>query len=150
MKADNQAVDKPGAIVYEYCVLRYVADIEREEFVNIGLLMMCKRLRWMRCELQIDDQRIKGVFPEADLVRLRTQAGVFTRNDVPAPDLPVEERYRWMAAVKSAIIQTSPSRPGIFPKATALPSAELKNMLEAQFRKLFNRLVATTARIPDI
>lgn len=126
-------------IIYEYCVLRYVADIEREEFVNVGLMMMSKKQRWLSCDLHIDEERIAAMFPQADIARLRQQLAVFTRLDVPAADMTVEERYRWMAAVKSAIIQTSPSHPGILPPAPTREAAH--SALAAQFSFLFSRLV---------
>ena len=126
-------------VIYEYCLLRYVADVEREEFVKVGLLMMSKRQRWLRCGLHLDERRIAAMFPNADIDRLRRQLAVFTRADVPAVDLTVEERYRWMAAVKSAIIQTSPSHPGILPPASARQDA--CRSLDSKFDELFRRLV---------
>lgn len=128
-------------IIYEYCLLRYVADIEREEFVNIGLMMMSKRYRWIRCELHIDEQRIAAIFRNPDIERLRIQSAVFTRSDVPFPDLTVEERYRWLAAVKSAIIQTSHSHPGILPLPSPVTRQEAAEALDDKFNTLFNRLV---------
>ncbi len=128
-------------IIYEYCVLRYVADIEREEFVNVGLMMMSKRYRWIRCALNIDEERIAALSRKADVARLRLQLSLFTRNDVPAPDLTVEERYRWMAAVKSAIIQTSKSHPGIIAKSAAASRPEAITLLNEKFDELFTRLI---------
>lgn len=128
-------------IIYEYSTLRYVADIEREEFLNIGLMMMSKRYRWIRCELHIDPDRIALLSPKADLDRLRIQTGIFTRNDVPASDLTVEERYRWLAAVKSAIIQTSPSHPGIIPTPVSVSREDASHLLNEKFNELFTRLV---------
>lgn len=128
-------------IVYEYCVLRYVADIEREEFVNVGLLMMSKRYRWLRAEIFIDEARINGCFPGADITMLRNQLAAFTRDDVPDRGLPVEERYRWFAAVKSAVIQTSPSHPGILILTENLPQEHIKSALNEKFNILFRKLV---------
>lgn len=128
-------------IIYEYCVLRYVADIEREEFVNVGLMMMSKRYRWIRCALNIDEERIAALSRKANIERLRLQLSVFTRNDVPAPDLTVEERYRWMAAVKSAIIQTSQSHPGIILQPAAISRQDAVNQLNKKFDELFARLI---------
>ncbi|MDE7181195.1 MAG: DUF3037 domain-containing protein [Muribaculaceae bacterium] len=124
-------------LIYEFCVLRYVPDVEREEFVNVGLLMMCKRMRWMRAEVVCDAERLSVFGNKANCRRLSTQLGVFTRKDVPAPDLPVEERYRWMAAMKSAIIQTSQSHPGIL--FTTLSDA--RRELDLKFDELLCRLV---------
>ncbi len=129
--------------VYEYCTLRYVPDIEREEFVNVGLLMMCKRLRWMRCGLNVDSSRLAHLAPGADLGRLRVQLGVFERTDVPVSDLPVEERYRWMAAVKSAVIQTSASRAGILILPADASRMEAEERLSEKFAELFSRLVGS-------
>lgn len=149
--SDRHMEDK---IIYEYCTLRYVPDIERGEFVNVGLMMMCKRHRWLRTALHIDERRILALCPAADLDRLRVQLSVFARQDVPQAALPVEEKYRWMAAVKSAIIQTSPSHPGIIvpdcavcandPAAVGGESECLnpKERLDCKFEQLFRRLVA--------
>lgn len=128
-------------IIYEYCLLRYVPDVEREEFVNVGLMMMSKRYRWMRCELYINEQRISAMFRNPDIDRLRIQLSVFSRNDVPFPDLTVEERYRWLAAVKSAIIQTSPSHPGIIPLSSPISRKEITDLLDEKFNNLFQRLI---------
>lgn len=103
----------PDANLYEYAVIRYVPRVEREEFINIGLIMMCKRRRWLRCEIRIDESRLRALSPSADIGGLRRQAELFRRRDVPSPGLPVEETYRWLTAAKSAILQTSPSHPGI-------------------------------------
>lgn len=123
-------------LIYEYCILRYVPDIERGEFVNVGLLMMCKRHKWLRTEIRLCPERIKRLSGRIDLDMLERQLGVFKRTDVPKADIPIEEKYRWMAAVKSAIIQTSPSHPGIL-----YASSDFKVALDRQFDELFNRLI---------
>lgn len=128
-------------IIYEYCVLRYVADVEREEFVNVGLMMMSKRWRWMRTELHLDEARIGGFFDRCNLGLLRRQLGVFLREDVPDVGLPVEERYRWLAAVKSACIQTSASHPGVIPIGEGATREEARAALDEKFVELFGRLV---------
>ncbi len=128
-------------IIYEYCLLRYVPDIERGEFLNVGLMMMSKRFRWMRCSLHLDDDRIQAGLRNVDMKRLAIQLDLFERNDVPAKDLSVEERYRWLAAVKSAVIQTSPSHPGIIPVPVGTSRPEAVSLLEEKFNSLFGRLV---------
>ena len=104
--------------------------VERGEFINIGLIMMCKRRRWLKCESCVDEKRINSFCSHADVEMLRRQAALFMRRDVPQRDLPVEETYRWLTAVKSAVLQTSPSHPGI-----AVES------LDDTFRRLFLELV---------
>ena len=103
----------PDYDLFEYALIRYVPRIERGEFINIGIIMMCKRRRLLLCQIHIDEKRIKALCPRADLNLLRNQVKLFERRDVPAAGLPVEETYRWLTAAKSAILQTSPSHPGI-------------------------------------
>lgn len=112
-RENNYGEGAADANLYEYAVIRYVPRVERGEFVNVGLIMMCKRRRWLRAEVVIDSDRIRALCPTADLELLRRQVALFERRDVPAPGLPVEETYRWLTAVKSAILQTSPSHPGV-------------------------------------
>lgn len=121
-------------LVYEYAVIRYVPDVERGEFVNVGLMMMCKRKKWLRVKLIEDWNRVRCFFPKTDLTLARNQLAMFLRDDVPSRGLPVEERYRWMAAVKSAVIQTSPSHPGLL-----LPDSS--SSLESTFDRLFRTIV---------
>lgn len=124
------AAQAPDANLYEYAVVRYVPQVEREEFVNIGLIMMCKRRRWLKCEICINEARIQALCPSANIGLLRRQVALFSHRDVPEPGLPVEDTYRWLTATKSAIIQTSASHPGL-----SLVS------LDDTFRRLFNELV---------
>ena len=147
MKEDNgemigiKSEDAQVKVIYEYCLLRYVADVEREEFVNIGLMMMSKRYRWLRSAVLLSENRIEGFFHSADLPRLRVQASLFERDDVPDAELSVEERYRWMAAVKSAVLQTSPSHPGILILPAGTETAEIRRRLDGKFDELMARLV---------
>lgn len=120
----------PDANLYEYAVIRYVPRVEREEFINIGLIMMCKRRRWLRCEMLINEARILAMCPSADVDLLCRQVALFNRADVPEPGLPVEETYRWLTAAKSAIIQTSASHPGVSTEG-----------LDATFARLLRELV---------
>lgn len=111
--------------LYEYAVIRYVPRVEREEFVNVGLLMMCKRRRWLRVAVHIDERRLRNLFPDMDCALLRRQLASFERiaagDTAPASDddcsspiaaLDAHERFRWLTAVRSASLQTSRPHPG--------------------------------------
>lgn len=131
----------PDDFLYEYAVVRYVPRVDREEFVNIGLIMMCKRRRWLKGYIELNETRLKAFDSRVNFEALRNQASVFMRDDVPSPSLPVEERYRWLAAVKSAVLQVSPSHPGLIPTAGELSRQEAVEMLEKEFDRLFDELV---------
>lgn len=125
-----------NALLFEYAVVRYVPRIEREEFVNIGLLMMCKRRRWFRSAFELAEGRLRAFDPEVNVDLLRCQLRMFNCNSSALADLPVEERFRWFSAVKSAVIQTSRPHPGLIAEVND-PSANL----DATFDRLFRALV---------
>ena len=130
--------------LYEYAVVRYVPQVDRQEFINIGLLMMCKRRRWLQGRILLQKERIRAFDRNVNFDFLGAQSSVFERNDVPDVELPVEEKYRWLAAVKSAILQVSPSHPGYLPVNEGnkeMSKAEAQEMLSAEFNRLFNELV---------
>ena len=120
----------PDDMLYEYAVIRYVPRVDREEFVNIGLIMMNKRRKWLKALVLFDEERIKAIFPKADLNCLQTQARLFELQDIPSKDIPVEEKYRWLTAVKSACLQVSPSHPALLPP-DKLPEEEFSRLFES-------------------
>ena len=101
--------------LYEYAVIRFMPDIARQEFVNIGLIMMCKRQKWIKFAYNIDNQRINALkCAELTPEMLERQLFSFVELSKPSPDratgladFPVEERIRWMTAVRSACIRSS-------------------------------------------
>lgn len=123
--------------LYEYAVVRYVPRVDREEFINIGLVMMCKRLKWMRGAIHLHKDRILAFDSATNMKLLEKQSSLFTRTDVPDPQLPVEEKYRWLTAVKSATLQVSPSHPGLL-GIDIEPTAE---SLNKEFERLMTQLV---------
>lgn len=105
--------------LYEYAVLRYVPRVEREEFFNVGVMMMCKRKKWLRCRVHVDESKF-GIFDNGITVedlrhQLELMKGIAHGEKIGGEiaALPVEERFRWLSAVKSACIQTSRPHPGI-------------------------------------
>lgn len=126
------------ALLYEYAVLRYVPRIEREEFVNVGLMMMCKRRRWLRTAVALDAGRIRAFDPEADLEALDRQLAMFSASSTALAGHTAEERFRWFSAVKSSVIQTSRPHPGL----TECAGGESpESRLDSEFERLFRALV---------
>ena len=122
--------------LYEYAVVRFVPSIERGEFINIGLVMMCKRQKWIEARFEINVPRILAVSPDADIDTLKSQimgfrnvvSGNIEKGGVIA-ELESHERFRWLTAVRSACLQTS------------RPHAGLTENLEQTFSVLFDTLV---------
>ncbi len=121
--------------LYEYAVIRYVPRVEREEFINVGLIMMCKRRRWLRVELWIDERKMAVHDCELTRDELAQQLSAFTLIGEGRSEggsialLEAEERFRWLTAVKSACVQTSRPHPGI------------TDNLDATFVRLMEELV---------
>lgn len=121
--------------LYEYAVIRYVPRVEREEFINVGLIMMCKSRRWLRVELWIDERKMAVHDCELTRDELAQQLSAFTligegqREGGSIASLEAEERFRWLTAVKSACVQTSRPHPGI------------TDNLDATFARLMEELV---------
>lgn len=121
--------------LYEYAVLRYVPRVEREEFINIGLLMMCKKEGWCRARVHLEKERLNAIHaahsPEEILQQTKTFTNVAEAATCAGPMalLPAEERFRWLTAVKSSVLQTSRPHPGI------------TEDLEATFERLYQELV---------
>ena len=126
--------------LYEYAVIRYVPRVDREEFINIGLVMMCKRQKWLKGEIYINEQKIKAIDPFVNISKIEKQTVYFTRQDVPSSDIPVEEKYRWLTSIKSAVLQTSQSHPGCINVAGG-PDKLPQKILEQEFSRLFHNLV---------
>ena len=129
----------PDQLLFEYSVIRYVPRVDREEFINIGLIMMSKRNRWIKSQVLIDPSRLLSLFPACNVDALQNQCRLFERKDIPEPSLPIEEKYRWLTAVKSASIQVSPSHPGLL--SLKDPEEDVIRLMETEFERLFNLLV---------
>lgn len=121
--------------LYEYSVVRYVPHIEREEFVNVGLVMMCKRKKWLRIALEPNFARINAFDAPHTPDEINVQLQGLKKVADGSPDggaiatLEPTERFRWLSAVRSACIQTSRPHPGIC------------DNLDETFEKLLTELV---------
>jgi hypothetical protein len=121
--------------LYEYAVLRLVPKVEREEFFNIGLILFSKRARYIRLEYHLCDHKFRLCCPELDyddiMANLSSLKQVALGNNLcgPIASLDVPERFRWLTAVRSSVVQTSRPHPGKC------------HSLDETFERLFRELV---------
>lgn len=119
-----------GKLLYEYAVIRIVPRVEREEFVNAGVILYCKDARFLQMEYEINESRILALNPKADVQKLKllmmafkkvcngdTEGGSISRLNIP-------ERFRWLTAQRSTMIQVSEVHPGL----TNDPAKKLKQL----------------------
>jgi hypothetical protein len=122
--------------LFEYAVIRVVPRVDREEFLNVGVILYCPSLKWlgMRCSHQND--RLLALSANLDIAELDQHLhafGAIARGEStggPIGRLDMASRFRWLTATRSTILQTSRVHPGL--------SADPEHTLN----KLFENLVS--------
>lgn len=105
--------------LYEYAVIRVVPRVEREEFINVGVILFCKRKRFVKMIYTINESRLLALHAALDIEQLRANLDSFQRiaqgakNGGPIALMETPERFRWLTAVRSSVIQTSRPHPGL-------------------------------------
>ena len=103
---------------YSYAVLRVVPHVEREEFLNAGVILFARTLNFLGVRIGTDEARLRALAPEIDLAlvreHLRTFAAITAGDPAGGPiaGLSQSERFHWLTAPRSTIIQTSPVHVG--------------------------------------
>ncbi|MCL7987913.1 DUF3037 domain-containing protein [Sphingobacterium sp. lm-10] len=106
-------------VEYEYSVIRYVPRVEREEFINVGVLLYCKRKRYAAIRWAVDDARCQCLSVEADVAYLKAYLQSLEGICAGNPDagqlalLEQAERVRWITANRSTWIQCAPVHVGL-------------------------------------
>ncbi len=124
-----------GKHLFEYAVIRVLPKVEREEFINVGIILFSKREKYIRLMYQLDEKRLCSFSTELDLDLLNEALKSFEKICNGSKDggviaqLEIPERFRWLTAVRSSCIQTSRPHPGY------------SDNLDATVEKLFSELV---------
>ena len=119
---------------YDYAVLRVVPRAEREEFVNVGVVLHCAELAFLDCRVAVNETRLRALWPEIDIQMIRRHVEAFPRvcagdaSAGPIARLSRRERFQWLAAPRSTVIQVSPIHSGLCESPAAA--------LEELFRRL--------------
>ena len=116
---------------FEYAVLRVVPRVERGEFINAGVVIYCQAERFLGARVHVDPTRLKVLDPDADLKAVL--AHLEAVRSICAGDprvgsvgrLPLGERFGWVVAPRSTVVQPSPVHTGL----TDDPEAELERLL---------------------
>lgn len=122
-------------LVYEYAVIRLLPQVEREEFFNVGLVLFCKRKKYIRMAFHFEEAKFalfKSELTAEQVVQNLIAFERISRGDRDAGRIAQEEaaeRFRWLTAVRSSCIQTARPHPG------------LCHDLDETFERLFEELV---------
>lgn len=104
--------------IYEYAVIRLVPKVEREEFFNIGLVMFSKKEKFIKVEFYLCPDKFKLMHSKLDYDDIVQNLESFQKiasgdkDGGPIAQLDIPERFRWLTAVRSAVVQTSRPHPG--------------------------------------
>lgn len=109
----------PGKELFEYAVIRWVPRVEREEFVNVGVVLYCRSQRFLDMKYALPTEKLQAFFPSYDRGELEACLTAFhlickgERAGGPIATLPSAERFRWLTAKRSTVIQLSAVHPGL-------------------------------------
>jgi Protein of unknown function (DUF3037) len=113
--------------VYEYALVRAVPRQERGEFMNVGVIVYCSSLRYLCCRTHLDHDRLRALDPALDLDVLADALRSWSQacEAGPAAESSPGQRFRWLTAPRSTIVQTSPAHTGF----TEDPELELDRLM---------------------
>ena len=115
---------------FQYAIVRVVPRVERGECVNAGVVLFCRARRFLAARIALDEPRVRALAPDADLEAIRGHLEAFARiaagdkSGGPIAALPASERFHWLVAPSSTVIQCSPVHTGL----SADPEAELERL----------------------
>jgi hypothetical protein len=107
-----------GKLLYEYAVIRYVPRVEREEFLNVGVIVFCKDEKKVHVLFHVNEDRLHSLAPDADIKEINSYLEAFAATASgkaeggPIAKEDAASRFRWLTAVRSSSIQTSRPHPG--------------------------------------
>ena len=125
----------PAQSSFDYAIIRLVPHVEREEFINVGVILFCRTRRSLLSRLKLDPQRLAALAPTADLTAVQAHLELIPRICAGGPqagpfsEMSQAERFHWLVSPRSTAIQVSPVHSGLCTDP------------EAALADLFDRLV---------
>lgn len=105
-------------VTYDYAIIRVVPKVERAEFVNVGVIVSCPGRDLLLARIEVDEPRLMSLDPTLDVESVRTHLAAIPaicaggERAGPIGRLSQRERFHWLVAPRSTIIQTSPTHTG--------------------------------------
>ena len=122
----------PDKHLFEYAVIRIVPRVEREEFLNVGVILYCKDRKFLECMYILNKARLQSLCANLDCDEVEEHLRAFEWICAGDPKggsiakLDIASRFRWLTATRSTVIQTSNVHPGFCED----PKEELKKLYE--------------------
>lgn len=121
---------------YDYAIVRVVPRVEREEFINAGVIVSCPALEYLAARIELDEKRLLALDPTVDLESVRENLASIPaicaggKGSGPIGRLTPRERFHWLVAPRSTIIQTSSVHTGRCEE----PALVLEHLLQKMVR----------------
>jgi hypothetical protein len=106
----------PGLHSYDYAFIRVVPHIDRGEFINVGVILFCRTLRYLDAQIWIDEAKVLALAPPFGMDQLQTHLDFIPRicaGDGPIGQLGQAESFHWLVSPHNTVIQTSPVHSGL-------------------------------------
>jgi hypothetical protein len=106
--------------LFEYAVIRVVPRVEREEFINVGIIVYCKKQKYLKAKFWLNDAKLQAFCSQTDCAELRDYLAVIENiclgnaaTGGPIARLDMSTRFRWLTATRSTVVQSSKVHPGL-------------------------------------
>ena len=126
----------PATLSFDYAILRVVPRVEREEFVNAGVILLCLARDFLAARVEIDRDRVLALFPGADLAIVEEHLLAVPRicaggeGSGPIGKLSRRERFHWLVAPRSTVLQVSAVHSGLCED----PARALEHLMDVMVR----------------
>jgi hypothetical protein len=125
-------VPEPPRSQFQYAIVRVVPDVERGECLNAGVVMLCRPRRFLAAKVGLDEARLRAIAPDADPATILPHLAAIERiaagdpSAGPLARLVAAERFHWLVAPSSTVIQPSEVHTGLCED----PAEELEHLFE--------------------
>jgi hypothetical protein len=105
--------------LFEYAVIRFVPRVEREEFINVGVIVYCPGQSFLTVKFEINEQKLHAFAPGLEIAEIEKHLRAFEQISRGGDEagaigkLPAGSRFRWLVAPRSTVVQTSPVHTGL-------------------------------------
>ena len=133
----------PALSSFDYAIVRVVPRVERGEFINAGVILFCLEKDFLAARVELNEPRLLALWPATDVDLVRQHLQAIPRICAGSPDagpiarLSLRERFHWLVAPRSTMVQVSPVHAGL----CATPELALD--------ELFRQMVAVPGQAPS-
>ena len=126
----------PAPSPFDYAMVRVVPRVEREEFINVGVILFCRTRRFLQARIALNRSRLANFYPWGDLDEVERHLVIIPQICAGAPEagpigqLSLAERFHWLVAPRSTMIQTSPVHTGLCTDPAAILNHLFETMVQ--------------------